>query len=336
MHSFGVILRHSGTLIALALSGLMILVPAQAQECYSGSEIDAAATRALEATAQQFLNLSAQGDVATLKTNALPEVATNFSGIEQAVLSHKLQFAQSKPSETRIFVLDATNSKTTWKQADFYCGIYNSPGRVGVSLPNLPPGRYALTITTLTGKEPLTLTMVLKDTGQNSWKLGGYYIRQNTLGGHESQWFLSKAREFKQKGQPLAAWFYYLTAWDLTAPVDFVSIPALDKLNDEMQAARPPNLPSAGAPLELSAGSKTFKVIEFSAVPVNGELYFRAQYDSANAANPILASQDDAALMKALVAKYPELRDAFGGIVARATDSAGHDFTTITPMKDFK
>jgi len=86
----------------------------------------------------------------------------------------------------------------------------------------------------------------------------------------------------------------------------------------------------------LSAGGKTWKVIEFSALPVNGGLFFRAQYDSLNAANPILASQDNVALMKVLLTKYPELREAFGGIVARATDSAGRDFTTLTPMKDVK
>jgi hypothetical protein len=328
--------RRNLNFVAVALIGIVLLALAHAQECYSGPEIDAATNKTLEATVQQFLNLSAQGDLATLKTDALPDVAANFSGIEQAVLSHKTQFVQDAPSETRTFVLDATNSKTNWRQADFYCGIYNSPSRLGVSLPNLPPGRYALTITPLTGKEPLMLTMVLKDMGQNSWKLGGYYVRQNALGGHDAQWFLSKAREYKASNRLLNAWFYYLTAWDLSAPVDFISTPMLDKINDEMQAARPTNLPSSKSPLELSAGGKTFKVIDFSALPVNSELYFRAQYDSPNAANSILASQDNAALMKSVLAKYPELREAFGGIVARATDSAGHDFTTLTPMKDLK
>jgi hypothetical protein len=110
----------------------------------------------------------------------------------------------------------------------------------------------------------------------------------------------------------------------------------LDKINDEMQAARPANLPNTSSPLELSAGGKTWKIVDFSALPMNGALYFRAQYDSVNAANSILASQDNAALMKLLLTKYPELREAFGGVIARATDSAGHDFTTLTPMKDLK
>jgi len=307
------------------------------QECYSGKEIDPATATAVGAAAQRYLSYSAQGDVAALKANAVPAVAANFGTIEQAVISYKSQFAQGQPSETRIFVLDASNSKTTWQRADFYCGIYNSPTRVGVSIPNLPPGRYALTISKVPGKEPITLTLILEDTGQNTWKLGGYYARQNSLGGgHDGEWFASKAREYKQKGQSFTAWFYYLTAWDLLAPVDFISTPALDRLSDELQAARPANLPTAETPLQLSGGGRVFKVTELSAVPVNGALYFRAQYETADAGSPPTASLDNAAVMKALLDKYPEIHDAFGGLIARATDSAGHQYVTLTPMKDVK
>ena len=173
----------------------------QAQECYSGSEIDAPTAKALESAAQQYYEMSAQGDVAGLRANAVPDVAANFGGIERAVVSHKAYFAQGPPAETRIFLLDATNSKTNWQRADFYCGIYNSPGRIGISIPNLPPGRYALTIARVAGKSPATLTLVLAEAGKNSWKLAGYYARANTLGGHDGQWFLSKAREYKDKGR---------------------------------------------------------------------------------------------------------------------------------------
>ncbi len=310
--------------------------PAYAQECFSGSEIDHSTAKALQAAAQQYFDMSARGDVAGLKANAVPEVAANFGVIEQAVVNNKSLFAQEQPSEPRMFVLDARNSKTTWTRADFYCGIYNSPDRVGISIPNLPPGRYAITIAKGSGKEPITLTLVLEDAGNNAWKLGGYYARRNTLGGHDGQWYMAKAREYKEKGQRLNAWFYYLTAWDLLAPVDFMSTPALDKLSDETQAARPADLPGPGAPLLLAAGGKSFSVTELTALPVNGELYLRAQYNTPDAANPAAASADNAAVMQALLAKYPEMRAAFGGAIARATDAAGHDFGTVTPMKDLK
>ena len=239
---------------ALAMLMLALVCGAHAQECFSGSEIDAATSKALEATAQQFYNMSAQGDVAGLKANAVPEVAASFGGIEVAVISHEAYFAQGQPTETRIYLLDATNSKTNWQRADFYCGIYNSPNRIGISIPNLPPGRYALTIAPVAGKNPATLTLVLAEAGKNSWKLAGYYARANALGGHDGQWFRSKAREYKDKGQAHNAWLYYLTAWDLIAPVDFVSTPTLDKLSDELQAARPADLPSRRSPDATGGG----------------------------------------------------------------------------------
>ena len=282
------------TLVILA-TALRLVSTGQAQECFSGSEIDATTAKALESAAQQYYEMSAQGDVAGLRTNAVPDVAANFGGIERAVVSHKMYFAQGPAAETRVFLLDASNSKTNWQRADFYCGIYNSPGRIGVSIPNLPPGRYALTISRVAGKEAATLTLVLAEAGRNTWKLAGYYARANALGGHDAQWFLSTAREYKQKGEAHNAWFYYLTAWDLMAPVDFVSTPTLDKLSDELQAARPADLPSAEAPIQLAAGGKTYKVVDLSAVPVGAELYVRVQYDSASAGTPATASQDNAA-----------------------------------------
>jgi hypothetical protein len=316
---------------------LLVLIGAsQAQECFSGSEIDAPTARAVQSAAQQYFNMSAQGDVAGLRANALPDVVANFGGIESAVIGNKQYFAQGQPADTRIFILDATNSKTTWQRADFYCGIYNSPDRVGFSIPNLPPGRYAVTIASITGKDSVTLTMILADVGKNSWKLAGYYVRRNSIGDHDGPWFLTKAREFKAKGQTLNAWFYYLTAWDLLAPADFMSTPQLDKVTDEIQASRPADLPNANSPLELNAGGKLIKVQELAAVSVGPDFDLRVKYQTPDASNPAVASQQNAAMMKALLAKYPELRDAFATVIARATDNAGHDYGTMTPMKDVK
>lgn len=315
---------------------LLLASGGQAQECFSGSEIEPATATALQSAAEQYYTMSAQGDVAGLKGNAVPEVASNFGGIERAVVSHKVYFAQGPPAETRMFLLDASNSKTNWQRADFYCGIYNSPNRVGISIPNLPPGRYALTIAKVAGKEPATLTLVLAEAGRNTWKVAGYYARATTLGSHDGQWFANKAREYKEKGQLHNAWLYYLTAWELTAPVDFVSTPTLDRLSDALQAARPADLPSADTPIQLVSGGKTFKVVELSAVPVGAELYVRVQCDSASAGTPATASQDNAAIIRALLAKYPEMREAFGGVIARTTDGSGHEYITLTAMKDIQ
>ncbi len=165
---------------------------------------------------------------------------------------------------------------------------------------------------------------------------GGYYPRLDAIGDHDGQWYLTRARDFKSKGQVHNAWFYYLTAWDLLAPVNFMSTPLLDKLSDEMQAIRPADLPTGDVPLNLSANGKVFRVTELAAVTDDDKLDLRVRYENPDAGNDHLASQDNMAVVKAIVARYPEVREAFDAVVARAVDSSGHDFGSVVPMKDVK
>lgn len=306
------------------------------QTCSSGPDLAAATKSAIETAAQRYFNMSAQGDVAGLKANAIPAVASNFTGIEQAVVDNKKFFSEGQPTVTGTYLLDASQSKGSLQHADFYCGIYNSPDRVGFSIPNLPAGQYAVVIQKVTGsKDPVTLTMILQDMG-GSWKLAGYYPRLNSIGGHDAQWYLTQARQYKTKNQLHNAWFYYLTAWDLMAPVNFMGTPQLDRISEEMQTARPSDLPSAESPMGLSANGKVFKVTELVAVPVGNDLNLRVRYQTADASNNAVAFQENMAVIKAIVAKYPEVRDAFNAVIARAVDNNGHDYGSLLAMKDVK
>ena len=307
-----------------------------AQNCTVGADLDAATKSAIESTAKRYLAMSAQGDVAGLKADAIPDVAANFSSIERAVVDNKTYFAQGAPSLTGIYLLDASQSKGTLQRAEFYCGIYNSAQRVGFVIPNLPAGRYAVVVEQVSGdKGAIRLTLILQEIG-GSWKLAGYYPRIISIGGHDGQWFLSKARDYKTANQLHNAWLYYQTAWDLLAPVNFMNTPQLDKLADEMQAARPGDLPSDSSPLSLSASGKTFRVIGMEAVSAGNDLDLQVRYQSSDAGNNALAYQDNMALIKAIVIKYPELRDAFAAVIARAVDSSGHNYGSLLSMKDMK
>ena len=316
-------------LVALAVTPALL-----GQTCSSGTDLDAATRSALDTAAKQFLDMSKNGDVAGLKANAIPAITGDFGSIEQAVVTNRPYLADGQATITGTYLLDASDAKATLARAEFFCGIYNSANRLAFFIPNLPPGRYGIVIQKVNGKDPITLTLVLQNLG--GWKLAGYYPRLDAVGGHDGDWYLSKAREFKAKGQLHNAWFYYLTAWDLTAPVNFMSTPELDKISDEMQGVRPSDMPSDSAPLSLSAGGKTFKVTELTAVPVDNNLDLRVRYQDANAANSAVAFQDNMAVIKAIVAKYPELRDGFTAVIARAVDSSGTEYGSVLPMKDVK
>jgi hypothetical protein len=48
------------------------------------------------------------------------------------------------------------------------------------------------------------------------------------------------------------------------------------------------------------------------------------------------AFQANMALMKAAVTKWPEIRDIFVSVVARAQDTQGHDYGSLLKMTDIK
>jgi hypothetical protein len=325
-------LRRLGFVLLAALAVTPALV---GQTCDFGPDLDAAAKSALETAAKQYLDMSKLGDVAGLKANAIPAITADFGSIEQAIVTNKPYLADGQSSITGTYLLDASQAKAALPRAEFFCGIYNSADRLAFVIPNLPPGRYGIVIQKVNGKEPITLTLILQNLG-GAWKLAGYYPRLDSVGGHDGPWYLTRAREFKAKGQLHNAWFYYLTAWDLSAPVNFMSTPQLDKIADEMQSARPADLPSDSAPLSLSANGKVFKVTELAAVTVDNNLDLRIRYVNPDAGNSAVAFQDNMAVIKAVVAKYPELRDGFTAVVARAFDSSGHEYGSLLLVKDMK
>lgn len=306
-----------------------------AQTCSSGADLDAATKSAIDNAATQYLNMSKNGDVAGLKANAIAAITGDFGSIEQAVVTNKQYLSEGNATITATYLLDASDAKAPLARADFYCGIYNSSDRLSFSIPNLPPGKYAIAIQKVDGKDPITLSLILQDVG-GAWKLAGYYPRLDAIGGHDGQWFLTQARQYKAKGNSLDAWFYYLTAWDLTAPVNFISTPQLDKIADEMQSSRPASLPSSSAPLNLSANGKVFRVTELTAVPVDNNLDLRVVYQNPNAGDSGQAFQDNMAVIRAIVARYPEVRDAFNSVIARAVDGSGHEYGSLLPMKEIK
>jgi hypothetical protein len=60
------------------------------------------------------------------------------------------------------------------------------------------------------------------------------------------------------------------------------------------------------------------------------------KYQAADISNTAQTYQNNVAVIKALVAKYPELRDGFAAVVARAVEPSGHDYGTLMAMKEIK
>jgi hypothetical protein len=310
-----------------ALSAVMLLAVGHgvAQSCSTAGDMEPAMLSSLQNAARSYAQSAQSGNTAALQQNA------EFNLGDMLATDKELLSGQAVVRST--YLLD--HGQSGGNRAEFYCGIYNSPDRVGFVFEGLPPGRYGVVIEDVTGgKTPAMLTWILHQAGAQ-WKIAGLYVKPTQIAGHDANWYLSQARTYKNKGQNHNAWFYYLTANDLIRPFPGIGTPQLDKLYDEMQAVKPSDLPF-GNPVDLSVAGRVVKVTQVFPTPVGDNLDLVIKYQEPDISDNGKTYQDNMAVIKALVSKYPELRDAFGGVVARAVAPNGQDYGSLLAMKDVK
>ncbi|HVI05294.1 MAG TPA: hypothetical protein VM711_04275, partial [Sphingomicrobium sp.] len=103
------------------------------------------------------------------------------------------------------------------------------------------------------------------------------------------------------------------------------------------QSVKPADLPADGKTLELIApGGKTYKLTTVFPLAVGQDLDLVVKHETADVSNTGQAFQENMAVMTAFVDKFPELRDAFDGVISRAVEPSGRDYGTIMPMKEIK
>jgi hypothetical protein len=333
------------------LSGIIVMVTVVvccvgnsfAETCQNANDMDAATRAAIGAAGQRYFDFVAKGDAASLRQNAIPGLASDFSGIESVVKENQAVLNGAKGTVRPPFLLQADGTAPI-SRAEFFCGVFGSTGQTADSaiftLSNLPPGKYAVIMLDASpSKGPYTISLILQQIGSD-WRLGGLYIKAAQAGGHDSNWFVTQAHDYKAKGQTYNAWLYYLEARSLASPLPFMSTAATDKLYDESQKAQPADFPAEGKTTDLSAGASAgtvaYKLTALFPEVVGNDLDLIVKYQLADVSNTNLAYQSNLGVMKALLTKYPELRTAFAGIEARAVASSGQDYGTLLAMKDIK
>lgn len=293
----------------------------------------------IEATARQMFGLAAKGDYGALQRAAIPAIASSFAGIEAAARENQPAFSQAQVSVRSVFLL-ATEGAQVAPRSEFLCGVFGKAGQTTDSavfvFNNLPVGKYSVAILDAKGaQDARTLTLILQQIG-TEWKLAGFYARPSQVNGHDSAWFAQRAREFKAKGQLHNAWFYFREAIALGSPADFMSTLTTDKLYDEAQAVKPADLPVEGSPVELVVNGAPRKLVAVFPLTVGSDLDLVVRYETADVSDTMKTFQENSAVIHALVAKFPELRESFAGVVARGVEPSGRDFGTMLPMKQVK
>jgi hypothetical protein len=325
--------------LLIAVLGSTFALFAQAQTCFTSADMDEPTRAALQNAGTKYFDMVSHSDSASLERNAIASLASDFSGVENAIKDNQPALAGATATPRPPFLLKVEGSAPL-QRAEFLCGVFGPSGQTSNSaefvIPNLAPGNYGIVVLDASGpKGPRTVSFVLEK--QNAdWKIGGFYVKNPQIKGHDGNWFADKAREFKSKGQTVNAWFYYVEARELLVPVPFMYTQTTDKLYDEMQSIKPSDLPVSGNAVSLAGAGKSYTLTNIFPLPVGDDLDLVVKYQTADISDTAKTFQENTAVMKAILTKFPQLRDAFDGIVARAVEASGRDYGSMLPMKDIK
>jgi hypothetical protein len=320
-------------LLLLTSCGLMLPLTAKAASCKTQSQMTTAERDTLSSAARALVGEVQSGDVQSLRANTIPAVAADFGGIAESVGSLKPLLQRAAITVDSLYELDATTESQAAARTDFYCG---SPVVV-LNFTDLPAGTYALAILHATGvPKPQQISLILSETADHRWMLGGFFSRQMLEAGHDGLWYWESARSYAQRNMNWDAWLYYRVAAYVLNPLEFLSSPNLEKLQHEADRVHPGNLPGT-KPLMLSARGSAFQVTTIDTTALFGPLDLEVRYtpDTAQTAqlhDPPNARKQVTEVMMALLALHPELQDAFHGIWVQADQGSTTIFSLELPM----
>ncbi len=326
-------LRFS-VLFLVALTCAIFSSSANAASCKTQSQMTPAQRESLSNAARSMITDVQSGDVQHLRANTIPAVAADFDGIAASAATLKPLVQQATITVDSFYALDASAEPAGVARTDFYCGT----PVVVLNFTDLPPASYALVILHATGvPNPQQISLILSESADHRWLLGGFFSKPMTLAGHDGLWYWVSARKFAQTNMNWDAWFYYRMAAYFLDPVDFLSSPNLDKLQHEQERVKPSNLPLAQQPLMIGGQGSVFQVTYIDTTTTFGPLDLEVQYtpDTTQAAqlhDPPTARKQVTQVMTALLSLHPELHEAFHGFWVHADQGSVSVFSLELPM----
>jgi hypothetical protein len=331
--------RSIGLRFLACLLPLGLAAPAFAVSCTTQSQMKPDQRTILAQSAQMLAANVKAGNAEGVRAQTIPAVASNFGGIANTIQSMNATIQRATLTVDLLYLLDATDMKAP-QDAQFFCGVTGSPLTVEVTIPSLPPGKYALAVLHATGVEhPQQLSMILQNDPVNSavWKLAGFFTKPMTIDGHDGLWFWQQARTYAARKDEWPAWFYFKQAQLLLQPVEFISSPNLQKLQKETEEAQASGIPSNTEPVYLDTSSGRLQLTDVHVGDFNNQMDLIVTYNAPSNLSPVQGREQVVALMKALVQQHPGLATAFHGMWVRASAPGGQTpFALELPMNQIQ
>lgn len=201
--------------------------------CTMQAELSAADRDALAAAGTRISTAIAGQDLTALKAALLPAEASAWDSISATVTQGQALLQGGQITVRDVFLLDASSQQAP-ADTQFFCSNASGSLTVTILMRDLPPGRYAVVLADVAGS-PLAgqLGLILAwDHASSSWMMAGLTLRPGALDGHDGVWYWKRARDLAAD-DPWSAWYTYDIAHFLLLPVDFMTSPNLEKLQQE-------------------------------------------------------------------------------------------------------
>lgn len=318
---------------------LGLAAPAFAVSCVTQSQMKPDQRTILAQSAQMLAANVKNGNAAGVQAQTIPAVASNFGGIANTIQAMNASIQRATLTVDLLYILDASDIKAP-QDTEFFCGVAGSPLTVTITIPGLPPGKYALAVLHATGVEhPQQLSMILQNDPPNSavWKLAGFFTKPMTIDGHDGLWFWRQARTYAAQKDDWTASFFYKDAQLLLQPVEFLSSPNLQKLQKETEQAQPSEMPSENQPVELNTSAGRYQLTDVHVGDFNNQMDLVVTFNAPPNLNPVQARQQVIAVMQALLQQHPGLATAFHGMWVHASAPGGQSpFALELPMSEIQ
>ena len=227
--------------------------------CTMQAELSAADRDALAAAGTRLAVAVTGQDLASLKASLLPAEASEWDSLSATVQQSQTLLQGGQVTIRDVFLLDASAQKAP-ADTQFFCSNASGSLTITVFMRELPPGRYAVVLADAVGA-PLAgqLGLIMAwNQSSSSWMLAGLTIRPGTFDGHDGVWYWTRARSIAAD-DPWSAWYLYDAAHYLLLPVNFMSSPNLEKLQQEQSQINPD--PLKALPLSIPDGDRTWKIV---------------------------------------------------------------------------
>ena len=309
---------------------------ALAEVCTTQSQMKDADRDSLSSTARTLTRQVISNDVAGLRAGTAEDLAKDFGAVTFLVASTAPKLAGGVSVVDQIYLLDASQIKPapngSDSEAQFFCSLNRSVAEADFVIPGLKPAMYGFAVVRIEhGATPWRVSYLLERDG-TGWKMAGIYPVAATAAGHDGLWYWKDARQRAIDKQRWNAWLEYSEAEALLRPA----------LHTEQTAAAPAVVSegvSADVPLVIKAADGAeFHVTSMRLDDASGAdrpdvaLHLRVE----PLADIAAARKRNEDAMRAVLAAYPELRQAFHGIAVVAEAPGAAPFASEARMADIR